>query len=85
MYNFSNFNNIEKHNITRDKLKDDMNMLIRQGKVSTVEWNEIMIKIDEIERNTTKLRILKSRHSGQTGEAGALYYDRQEHKLVNLD
>lgn len=40
---------------------------------------------DEIERNTTKLRILKSRHSGQTGEAGNLYYDAQEHKLIDLE
>lgn len=40
---------------------------------------------DEIERNTTKLRILKARHSGQTGDAGSLYYDNQEHRLVNLD
>lgn len=38
---------------------------------------------DPVERNTTKLRILKSRHSGQTGEAGELYYDSQEHRLVD--
>ena len=40
---------------------------------------------DPVERNTTKLRILKSRHSGQTGEAGNLYYDAQEHKLIDLE
>lgn len=40
---------------------------------------------DPIERNTTKLRILKSRHSGQTGEAGNLYYAAQEHKLIDLE
>ena len=39
----------------------------------------------ELERNTTKLRILKSRHAGNTGDAGSLYYDVNEHRLVDLD
>jgi hypothetical protein len=39
----------------------------------------------EIERNTVKLRLLKSRHAGNTGDAGSLYYDNKEHRLVNLD
>jgi len=39
----------------------------------------------ELERNTVKLRILKSRHAGATGDAGNLYYDSQEHRLVDLD
>jgi len=40
---------------------------------------------DEMERNTVNLRILKSRHSGQTGDAGSLYYDKNEHRLVDLE
>jgi twinkle protein len=39
----------------------------------------------DLERNTTKLRIMKSRHAGATGDAGSLFYDVQEHKLVDLD
>lgn len=39
----------------------------------------------ELERNTVKLRILKSRHAGATGDAGSLYYDAKEHRLVDLD
>jgi len=39
----------------------------------------------ELERNTVKLRLLKSRHAGATGDAGSLYYDSQEHRLVDLD
>jgi twinkle protein len=38
----------------------------------------------DLERNTVKLRILKSRHAGTTGNAGDLYYDSNEHKLVPL-
>ena len=39
----------------------------------------------EVERNTTHLRLLKSRHAGATGNAGSLYYDAKEHRLVPLD
>jgi hypothetical protein len=39
----------------------------------------------EQDRNTVKLRLLKSRHAGNTGDAGALYYDGKEHRLVDLD
>ena len=39
----------------------------------------------QTERNTVKLRLLKSRHAGNTGEAGNLYYDGNEHRLVDLD
>lgn len=40
---------------------------------------------DDVERNTLKLRLMKSRHAGATGDAGALYYDANEHRLVDLD
>lgn len=40
---------------------------------------------DDIERNTTKLRILKNRSAGITGAAGELYYDGETHTLHNKD
>lgn len=40
---------------------------------------------DEIERNTTKLRLLKNRSAGSTGPAGELYYDGLEHTLYNKE
>lgn len=39
----------------------------------------------ELERNTMHLRLLKSRHAGATGNAGALFYDSKEHRLIPLD
>lgn len=39
----------------------------------------------DVERNTMRLRLLKSRHAGATGNAGDLYYDIEEHRLVPLD
>ena len=40
---------------------------------------------DDLERNTLKLRLMKSRHAGATGDAGSLYYDAAEHRLVDLE
>jgi replicative DNA helicase len=39
----------------------------------------------EQERNTVKLRLLKSRHAGHTGDAGSLYYDSKEHRLCAVE
>ena len=39
----------------------------------------------EQERNTTHVRLLKSRHSGHTGDAGSLYYDSREHRLCAIE
>lgn len=39
---------------------------------------------DEVVRNTTELRLLKSRFTGETGPAGALYFDKQLNKLVEV-
>jgi len=39
----------------------------------------------DLERNTLKLRLMKARHSGNTGDAGALYYDAEDHRLVDLE
>ena len=51
MYNFSNFNEIEKHELALDNLKDELQMLIRQGKVGTQEWNELVVKIDNLQKD----------------------------------
>jgi len=40
---------------------------------------------DPIERNTTKLRVLKNRFSGQTGPAGELYYNADTGRLTEVD
>ncbi len=39
---------------------------------------------DEIERNTTTLRILKNRFSGVSGEACKLFYNRETGRLTEL-
>jgi twinkle protein len=36
-------------------------------------------------RNTTELRVLKSRFTGETGPAGKLYFDKGLNKLVELE
>lgn len=36
----------------------------------------------QIEKNTTKLRVLKSRYTGETGFAGSLYFDKNIYRLV---
>ena len=50
MYNFSNFNNLEKRELDIDKIKDELQMLVRQGKVGTQEWNELVIKLDKLQK-----------------------------------
>lgn len=35
-----------------------------------------------IEKNTTRLRVLKSRYTGETGFAGSLYFDKNIYRLV---
>ena len=40
---------------------------------------------DPIEANTTKLRILKSRYTGDVGLAGRLLYDRETGRLNEVD
>ena len=39
---------------------------------------------DEAKRNTTELRLLKSRFTGETGPAGSLYFDKKVNKLVEV-
>lgn len=40
---------------------------------------------DDLERNTTKVRILKNRSNGITGAAGELLYLQDEHRLVDKE
>jgi len=40
---------------------------------------------DPIERNTTRMGLPKNRGAGETGNAGALYYDAETHMLHDLD
>jgi twinkle protein len=40
---------------------------------------------DEKIRNTTVVRLLKSRYTGETGPAGFLYYDKHSNRLIELD
>lgn len=36
-------------------------------------------------RNTTMVRLLKSRYTGETGPAGFLYFDKESNRLIELD
>jgi twinkle protein len=38
--------------------------------------------ICQVEKNTTRLRVLKSRYTGETGFAGSLYFDKNIYRLV---
>jgi len=40
---------------------------------------------DERIRNTTMVRVLKSRYTGETGPAGFLYFDKESNRLIELD
>ena len=40
---------------------------------------------DPIERNTTQLRVLKNRFSGETGPADSLFYDQNTGRLTEID
>jgi twinkle protein len=40
---------------------------------------------DERIRNTTMVRVLKSRYTGSTGPAGFLYFDSESNRLIELD
>jgi twinkle protein len=40
---------------------------------------------DEMRRNTTELRLLKSRFTGETGPAGSLYFDKNINRLVEVE
>ena len=39
---------------------------------------------DPIERNTTRLRVIKNRYSGETGPSGAVYYDKFTGRMTEI-
>jgi len=40
---------------------------------------------DDFVRNTTKVKLLKNRSNADTGNAGELYYDKETHRLHDMD
>jgi twinkle protein len=40
---------------------------------------------DETEANTTTIRILKNRYTGDTGVAAHLYYDKDTGRMTSID
>ena len=40
---------------------------------------------DVIERNITKIRVLKNRFSGETGPAGAALYSKETGRMIEAD
>jgi twinkle protein len=39
---------------------------------------------DPIERNTTRLRVIKNRYSGETGPAGSVMYDKVSGRMTEV-
>jgi twinkle protein len=39
---------------------------------------------DPIERNTTRLRTIKNRYSGETGPSGAVLYDKFTGRMIEI-
>jgi twinkle protein len=58
---------------------------IKQISFDILAFARNMVDEDEKTRNTIKFRILKSRFSGNTGNAGAAYYDRKTGRLKAVD
>ena len=61
-----------------------------RGSGSIAQLSDIVIGLernaqhdDPIERNTTKIRVLKNRHSGLTGPAGMAYYDISSGRMLD--
>lgn len=63
-----------------------------RGSGSIAQLSDIVIGLerngqadDEVERNTTKIRVLKNRFSGLTGPAGAALYYRETGRMLEID
>lgn len=54
---------------------------IKQISFDIIAFARNLIAEDETERNTIKFRVLKSRFTGQTGDAGAAFYNKQTTRL----
>ena len=58
---------------------------IKQISFDIIAFARNLVAEDESERNTIKFRVLKSRFTGQTGDAGAAFYDKQTTRLESTD
>lgn len=58
---------------------------IKQISFDIIAFARNLVAEDERERNTIKFRVLKSRFTGQTGDAGAAFYDKQTTRLESTD
>lgn len=58
---------------------------IKQISFDIIAFARNLVAEDERERNTIRFRVLKSRFTGQTGDAGAAFYDKQTTRLESTD
>ena len=58
---------------------------IKQISFDIIAFTRNMTAEDEVEKNTIKMRILKSRYTGLTGDAGAVFYSQKTGRLRALD
>ena len=58
---------------------------IKQISFDIVAFARNLVAEDDIERNTVKFRVLKSRFTGRTGDAGAAVYDPKTTRLTAAD
>jgi twinkle protein len=58
---------------------------IKQISFDIVAFARNMTAEDDVVKNTIKFRVLKARKTGQTGDAGAAYYDRETTRLSKTD
>lgn len=63
-----------------------------RGSQSIAQMSDVVIAMernqqaeDELEANTTTVRVLKSRHTGETGVACKLYYDKETGRMTELE
>jgi len=58
---------------------------IKQVSFQIIAFARNMISNDEREKNTIKIRVLKSRYTGKTGNAGGAYYEAETGRLGYVD
>ena len=58
---------------------------IKQISFDIIAFSRNLTAADEYERNTVQFRVLKSRFTGKTGDAGAATYDAQTTRLQNKE
>ena len=58
---------------------------IKQISFDIIAFARNLVAEDETERNTIRMRVLKSRYTGYTGDAGSAYYDTDTTRLSYVD